>query len=280
MARPAVLIGADMLFEALRQHWNTGNGLDTVRQMLGTQGPLLKGEGCMMKILVIGADPQTFETVGANLTERWPEAKTTQRANLADSLELLDGASSDAVLLYANFPDIETSVEAIRQIRSISNIPLMVLSPQMGEMEVVTALHFGADDYVRLPCGTPELMVRVSGLLRRAGSVIRHDAEKPIFKSSLVMNPASKEVMMGNRNVALTPSQFRLLNRLLIASRPEAFHEGLENRLGWEPKDRDGPLEVYTQQVAELNSRPIEESSEPGQTIDRLFLNWPPATEN
>ena len=212
----------------------------------------------MMKILVIGADPQTFETVGANLTERWPEAKTTQRANLADSLELLDGASSDAVLFYANFPDIETSVEAIRQIRSISNIPLMVLSPQMGEMEVVTALHFGADIYVKMPCDTTELMAWISSLLRRAGCMILPEMERPIFRSSWVLNPTAKEVVIGSRCVTLTASQFKLLNRLLIAPRPEAFHEGMENRLGSAPKDRDGPLEVYTQQVAELNGRPIE----------------------
>ena len=139
-----------------------------------------------MKILFIGADIQTVETVAEYLAQRWPDAKTAHKATVTESLQIIEETSPDAALFYANFPDIEASAAAISQLRRVSDIPLLVLSPQRGEQEVVTALHFGADDYVRLPCGTPELMARVSGLLRRAGSVIRHDAEKPIFKSSLV----------------------------------------------------------------------------------------------
>ena len=168
-----------------------------------------------MKFLFIGAEAQTVETVGANLAERWFEVEIAERANVADSLELLDG-SSDAVLLYADFPDLETSVQAIRRLRQISNIPIMVLSPQTGEREVVTALHFGADDYIKLPCETPELMARISFLLMRAGPITPLGQEQPIFRSSMVLKPSAKEVLIGNQSVELTPSQFKLLNRLLI----------------------------------------------------------------
>lgn len=154
-----------------------------------------------MKILFIGTDPETVETVGLQLSQRWPEAKTVQRANVADSLELLEGTSIDVVVFYANFPDIESSTEAIRELRGISDIPLMVLSPQKGEHEVVSALHFGADDYVRLPCDSAELMARIWRLLRRADSVILPAEGNPVLRSSLVMNPAAKEVLIGNRSV-------------------------------------------------------------------------------
>ena len=179
-----------------------------------------------MKILFIGADIQTVETVAEYLAQRWPDTKTAHKATVTESLEIIEETSPDAALFYANFPDIEASAAAISQLRRVSDMPLLVLSPQRGEQEVVTALHFGADDYVKLPCGTPELMARVSGLLRRAGSVIRHNAEKPVFQSSFVMNPASKEVLMGNRNVALTPSQFKLLNRMMIMAIETALHDG------------------------------------------------------
>jgi len=209
----------------------------------------------MMKILFIGADPQTFESVGANLAERWPEVKIAQKANVADSLELLDGSSADAVLLYANFPDLETSAQAIRRLRQTSNIPLMVLSPQKGEQAVVTALHFGADDYVKLPCETPELMARISFLLMRAGPIIPLGQEQPIFISSIVLKPSTKEVLIGNQSVELTPSQFKLLNRLLIVPMPEA-PDGLKKESWLQNKD-SGPLEKYARHVTESDDPPL-----------------------
>ena len=114
-----------------------------------------------MKILFIGTDPETVKTVGLQLSQRWPEAKTVQRANVEDSLELIEGTSIDVVVFYANFPDMESATEAIRELRGISDIPLMVLSHQKSEQEVVTALHFGADDYVKLPCDPSELIGRI-----------------------------------------------------------------------------------------------------------------------
>jgi len=67
-----------------------------------------------MKILFIGADPQTVETIGSDLVQRWPDAKIAQKPNVEDSLELVEGSSPDAVLLYADFPEIEPLVEAVR----------------------------------------------------------------------------------------------------------------------------------------------------------------------
>ena len=226
-----------------------------------------------MKILFIGADIQTVETVAEYLSQRWPDAKTAHKATVEESLAIIEETSPDAAFFYTNFPDIEASAAAISQLRRVSDIPLLVLSPQRGEQEVVTALHFGADDYVKLPCGTPELMARVSGLLRRAGSVIRHDAEKPVFKSDMVMNPASKEVLMGNRNVALTRSQFKLLSRMMIAPIETALRE--EPDSGILKRDESGPLERYAEHVVERNDKATQGSTQAAETFDRLFLDAP-----
>ena len=224
-----------------------------------------------MKILFIGTDPETVETVGFQLSQRWPEAKTVQRATVADSLELIGGTSIDVVVLNANFPDIESSTEAIRELRGISDIPLMVLSPQKGEQEVVSALHFGADYYVNLPCDPGELIARIWSLLRRADSVILPPEGNPVLRSSLVMNPATKEVLIGNRSFKLTPAQFKLLNRLLIT--PTDLDGGSET--GLLQKAPSGPLEKYARHVADINDRPIQGSATTGPTIDHLFLDSP-----
>ena len=85
------------------------------------------------------------------------------------------------------------------------------------------------------------------------------DDGPPIVRSSMVLNPAKKEVLMGKRNVTLTPSQFRLLNRILITPDPEPLQEGLEHVPGLKQKGHSGPLELYARQVGEIASRPIQE---------------------
>jgi len=85
-----------------------------------------------------------------------------------------------------------------------------------------------------------------------------------------VMNPAAKEVLIGNRSVKLVPYHFRLLNRLLIA--PTDLDEGSETGLLKAPT---GPLEKYARRVAEMDNRPAQGSATPGETIDHLFLDSP-----
>jgi two-component system KDP operon response regulator KdpE len=86
---------------------------------------------------------------------------------------------------------------AIRELRYFTNAPLLVLGYRGNEMEVVTSLESGADDYVRMPCDLTELMVRVWVLLRRAGVPSPHRHEEPLSSGSLFINPATYEVFLG-----------------------------------------------------------------------------------
>ena len=221
----------------------------------------------MIKVLIIGADPQTAEVVGLNVGRRWPDAEASVRTNAADGLELVEQTSPDMVLLYSSLPDMSLA-EAIWGLRRISNVLLLVLGHRGGEQEIVTALQFGADDYVNLPCDMTELMARISCLLRRAGSIVRQEEEELLLSRSMVLNFATYEVVMGDRRVMLTPTEFRLLNHLLSNSFTAAFRENLENRTKREQEDSSGPLEKYAQYVAEINSRTIQESAEPRQEIE------------
>ena len=113
-----------------------------------------------MKAVFIGADAQTAEMAGLSLRLRWPDS-TPLIANDADKgLELVEQESPDVVLLHPSFTDMSLS-ESIRELRRFSNVPLLVLGLSGGEMEVVTALETGADEYVSLPCDLTELMARV-----------------------------------------------------------------------------------------------------------------------
>ena len=223
----------------------------------------------MIKVVIIGADPQAAEVLGINIGRRWPEAESWARTTAAEGLELVEQTSPDVVLLYSGLPDM-ASAEAIRGLRRYSNVSLLVLGHQGGETEIVSALQFGADYYVKLPCGTTELMARISSLLRRAGSVVGQQEEKLLITSSMVLNPATHEVVMGDRRVILTSAEFKLLDRLLSNSFTftAALQESLGNKTKGEQEDISGPLEKYAQFIAEINSLTIQESTEQRQEIE------------
>ena len=123
----------------------------------------------MIKVLIIGADPQMGEVVGLSIGRRWPDANVCVRTTGAEGLEMVEETSPDVVLLCSSLPDMGLA-KAIRRLRRISSVLLLVLGHQGGETEIVTTLQFGADAYVKLPCDMTELMARISCLLRRAGS--------------------------------------------------------------------------------------------------------------
>ncbi len=71
------------------------------------------------------------------------------------------------VLLRPSLAD-RTLTDFIRDMRGLTNVPLLVLSDQGDETELVAALEAGADDYVRLPCALTEIMIRIWALVRRS----------------------------------------------------------------------------------------------------------------
>ena len=198
----------------------------------------------MIKVLFIEANPQAAEAVVLSIGRRWPDAKVCVRTTAADGLELVEQTSPDVVLLHSSLPDMSLA-EAIRGLRRISNVPLLALGHQGGETEIVTALQFGADAYVKLPCDMTELTARISCILRRAGSIVCQDEEKPLLSSSMALNPTTYEVVLGDRRVTLTSREYRLLNHLLSNSFTAAFHDSRGNKTKEEQEDSSGLLEKY-----------------------------------
>ena len=147
------------------------------------------------------------------------------------------------------------------QARRNSDVPLQVLGHQGSEEEIVTALQIGADAYVKLPCDMSEIMARISCLLRRAGTIVREDDGKSLLSSCILLNPATHEVFTGDQWVMLTPTQFRLLNRLLSDASAAEIQESRDNKTKAAP-------EHYAQVVSEINGRPFKESVEPQLEIE------------
>ena len=236
--------------------------LNLLAEHLRLFGKILRG--VMINALFIGASPQTAE-VANRIRERWPEAKSLVADGGADGLKLAEQSSPDLVFIYSDLPDMSLA-KAIWELRHISDVLVVVLSHHEDEKDKVRQLNLGADHYVMLPCDLTELMAQISCLLRRAGSPVEQEERMPVLTSSPTVNPATHEVLMGDRWVALTPTHFKLLNRLLSK---KAIQESLDNQAS-------AAQALYGQAVAEINGRPFEESAEPQEEMEEMLPVEPP----
>jgi DNA-binding response OmpR family regulator len=103
--------------------------------------------------------------------------------------------------------------EVCRRIRAVSTVPIIMVTARVSEDDRVAGLELGADDYVPKPFSPREVVARVQALLRRTGRP-QADAGQSIVAGDLELNVWARHVRVRGRTVALTPTEFRLLEAL------------------------------------------------------------------
>lgn len=119
----------------------------------------------------------------------------------------------DLLVLDLGLPDGD-GIDLIRELRTWSEIPIIVLSARTAEAEKVAALDAGADDYLTKPFGSAELLARVRAHLRRrqrAGS----DGRSQLAFGAITVDLGKRLVEKGGEQLHLTPIEFRLLAYLV-----------------------------------------------------------------
>jgi two-component system KDP operon response regulator KdpE len=117
------------------------------------------------------------------------------------------------LILDLGLPDIDGQ-EVIRRLRKGSEVPIIVLSARNQESDITQALDNGADDYLTKPFGTAELMSRIKALLRRTARAPGGNAQEFFQVGELKIELTKRRVQVGEREVHLTPIEFRLLSVL------------------------------------------------------------------
>ena len=162
-----------------------------------------------MRVLVVDDDDDIRNLV-RTLLER-TGAEVRDAPNGRDGLREFHGWRPDLVILDVNMPELD-GWAVLERIRDMSEVPVLMLTARGEELERVRGLQAGADDYVVKPFGKQELVARVQALARRAsrgGSEPEADAYADAYLS---IDWAQARVTVGDREVALTPLEFRLLS--------------------------------------------------------------------
>jgi two-component system, OmpR family, KDP operon response regulator KdpE len=161
------------------------------------------------RVLVVEDEHAMLRALSINLRVRKYDVTTAVTGQ--DALAEARRRPPDAVILDLGLPDLD-GIEVIRNLRSWSKAPVIVLSGRTGPGDKIAALDAGADDYVTKPFSMEELLARLRAALRRddAGPL---PAKVTIGRSEVDL--AAHTVRNGATPVRLTPTQWRLLEILL-----------------------------------------------------------------
>jgi two-component system response regulator RegX3 len=175
------------------------------------------------RILVVDDEPAIVDAVSYAL-----EGEGYDVASRADGEAALAAALAepfDLVVLDLMLPKM-SGTEVCRRVRAESDVPIVMLTAKDAEVDRVLGLEIGADDYVTKPFSIAELVSRVRALLRRRE--LDRSGRGYAFKriGSLTLDLARHKVSLGEREVQLTPSEFRLL--ALLAEEPERVYSRRE----------------------------------------------------
>ena len=125
----------------------------------------------------------------------------------------------DFVILDLMLPEVD-GLSLTRWLRDRSNVPIIMLTARREEIDRITGLEMGADDYVVKPFSPQELVSRVRAVFRRVGQEqVQAESERPLSFDGLSIDPRSRVVMVNNSGIELTVKEFDML--YLLAQHPK-----------------------------------------------------------
>ena len=169
------------------------------------------------RILVIEDDPGIAALVAYQLTRAGYRVETAGGGD--GGLESLHREIPDLVVLDRMLPGLsgDQVLKAIRQDPATRYIPVLVLTARREEADRIEGLEMGADDYLTKPFSPRELALRVEAILRRIrGFAGQGDHEGGVLRAGeLSLDLGSMRVTLGDRELPVTPTEYRLLRVLL-----------------------------------------------------------------
>ncbi len=174
------------------------------------------------QILIVEDDEDTAEVVTTLLNNAGYKTTAVDRGQ--DALNEIAASSPDLVLLDLNLPDIN-GMEVLKQLRSQSLLPLIILSGHGRDRDKVNALEAGADDYVSKPFSAEELLARVAALLRRIDWTPQ--PETRLVVRQLELDIARRQAFIRGQRRHLTPIEYGLLVTIMRKAGQVVTHDEL-----------------------------------------------------
>ena len=161
------------------------------------------------RVLVIEDDPTVAEVVSRYLTREGYSVVVSRDGN--SGLRVALESPPDLVVLDLMLPGL-SGVEVLGELRKTTPVPVIMLTALSREVDRVSGLELGADDYVAKPFSPRELTARVKAVLRRATGMIETEAGPPVVTAGeLELDASTRQVSRNGEQIELTAREFNLL---------------------------------------------------------------------
>ncbi|OAS18235.1 response regulator transcription factor [Paenibacillus oryzisoli] len=168
------------------------------------------------QVLVVDDDIDIQEAIEIYL--RGEGMEVSRANNGLEALHVLAEKEIHLVILDIMMPKMD-GIQATFKIREIFNVPILMLSAKTEDMDKIMGLNVGADDYLTKPFNPLELIARVKSQLRRyttLGPINSLEKTEELSVRGLVLNPVMKEVTVDGEEVRMTPTEFKILELLMV----------------------------------------------------------------
>lgn len=159
-----------------------------------------------MKVLIV----EDEDAIAAPLVEGLAR-EGYEPTRVATGSEALEAVGYDLILLDLRLPDMD-GYDVCRQIRTTSEVPIIMVTARGEESDRVIGLELGADDYIVKPFGVRELIARIRAVTRRTGQ--RAEVAEAFRHGALEVDTRSRRALVNGDDIALTTKEFDLLAAL------------------------------------------------------------------
>ncbi len=159
------------------------------------------------KILVVDDESAILQTLRFNLERNGYIVATAGDGRSA--IALAGSEKPDLIIMDIMLPGLD-GIEACKEIRKSSNVPIIMLTAKDQEIDKVLALELGADDYVTKPFSLHEFLARVKARLRRRSGT-EESSNEAIALGEIVLDPSRQSLVVRGRQIGLAPKEFNLL---------------------------------------------------------------------
>ncbi len=167
-----------------------------------------------MKILIADDDPQILDALTVGFQLQWQEATVIPVSDGEAALRAFFEQEPDVVVLDVSMPG-KNGFQLLKEIRQLSDVPILMLTARGQETDQVRGLELGADDYVVKPFSHLALLARIKAVLRRAQLPPPVRSAPDFVAGDLAINFQNRQVTLRGEVIRLTPVEYKLLYHLV-----------------------------------------------------------------
>lgn len=209
-------------------------------------------------ILVVDDEPKILRFIKTSLSFAGYDLITAATGSAA--LTLFEQEQPDLLLLDLGLPDID-GTEVLKEIRSYSIVPIIIVTSRDDEKDKVLGLELGADDYLTKPFGARELEARIQAVLRRVEWSPQPNDIAEFDFNDLHVDFRRRRVRARNEEVHLTPTEYELLRMLIQHTGQVLLHGDLLSRVWGEEYRND--LAILRVNISRLRQKLEEDPRNP-----------------